>query len=87
MDSLCIKQTVCKVLKISQYGKYLVAYVLKIALSYGYSIVCPFYGVAFDPGFVQQSTSGGKGSLLLCYKCNVAVCAVRIFFVVSWVDL
>ena len=29
MDSLCIKQTVCKVLKIFQCGKYLVAYVLK----------------------------------------------------------
>ena len=28
MDSPCIKQTVCKVLKIFQYGKYLVAYVL-----------------------------------------------------------
>ena len=27
MDSPCIKQTVCKVLKIFQYGKYLVAYV------------------------------------------------------------
>ena len=31
MDSPCIKQTVCKVLKIFQYGKYLVAYVLKVA--------------------------------------------------------
>ena len=30
MDSPCIKQTVCKVLKIFQYGKYLVAYVLKV---------------------------------------------------------
>ena len=29
MDSPCIKQIVCKVLKIFQYGKYLVAYVLK----------------------------------------------------------
>ena len=29
MDSPCIKQTVCKVLKIFQCGKYLVAYVLK----------------------------------------------------------
>ena len=29
MDSTCIKQTLCKVLKIFQYGKYLVAYVLK----------------------------------------------------------
>ena len=28
MDSPCIKQTVCKVLKIFQCGKYLVAYVL-----------------------------------------------------------
>ena len=28
MDSPRIKQTVCKVLKIFQYGKYLVAYVL-----------------------------------------------------------
>ena len=30
MDSPCIKQTVCEVLKIFQYGKYLVAYVLKL---------------------------------------------------------
>ena len=30
MDSPCIKQTVCKVLKIFQCGKYLVAYVLNI---------------------------------------------------------
>ena len=30
MDGPCIKQTVCKVLKIFQYGKYLVAYVLKV---------------------------------------------------------
>ena len=29
MDSPCIKPTVCKVLKIFQHGKYLVAYVLK----------------------------------------------------------
>ena len=29
MDSPCIKQTVCKVFKIFQCGKYLVAYVLK----------------------------------------------------------
>ena len=29
MDSPCIKQTVCKVLNIFQYGKYLLAYVLK----------------------------------------------------------
>ena len=29
MDSPYIKQTVCKVLKIFQHGKYLVAYVLK----------------------------------------------------------
>ena len=40
MDSSCIKQTVCKVLNIFQYGKYLVAYVLnvrfmgKVALKY-----------------------------------------------------
>ena len=33
MDSPCIKQTVCKVLKIFQYGKYLVAYVLKEELA------------------------------------------------------
>ena len=33
MDSPCIKQTVCKVLKIFQYGKYLVAYVLNITFS------------------------------------------------------
>ena len=32
MDSPCIKQTVCKVLKIFQHGKYLVAYVLKLQL-------------------------------------------------------
>ena len=32
MDSPCIKQTVSKVLKIFQYGKYLVAYVLKFYL-------------------------------------------------------
>ena len=31
MDSPCIKQTVCKVLNIFQYGKYLVAYVLNIS--------------------------------------------------------
>ena len=32
MDSPCIKQTVCKVLKIFQHGKFLVAYVLKISI-------------------------------------------------------
>ena len=36
MDSPCIKQTVCKVLKIFQYGKYLVAYVLKVFASSKY---------------------------------------------------
>ena len=35
MDSPCIKQTVCKVLKIFQYGKYLVAYVLKASQKTG----------------------------------------------------
>ena len=30
MDSLCIKQTVCKVLNRFQHGEYLVAYVLNI---------------------------------------------------------
>ena len=34
MDSPCIKQTVCKVLKIFQYGKYLVAYVLNTGQKY-----------------------------------------------------
>ena len=38
MDSLCIKQTVCKVLNIFQYGKYLVAYVLNIGF-YAYAII------------------------------------------------
>ena len=32
MDSPCIKQTVCKVLKIFQHGKYLVAYVFNILM-------------------------------------------------------
>ena len=36
MDSPCIKQTVCKVLKIFQYGKYLVAYVLKTDARHGW---------------------------------------------------
>ena len=53
MDSTCIKQTVCKVLKIFQYGKYLVAYVLNLVFDmsstmsqplkvpvYGHSFVC-----------------------------------------------
>ena len=35
MDSPCIKQTVCKVLKIFQYGKYLVAYVLNSSVMLG----------------------------------------------------
>ena len=38
MDSPCIKQTVCKVLKIFQYGKYLVAYVLKSEWSWGHRL-------------------------------------------------
>ena len=40
MDSPCIKQTVCKVLKIFQYGKYLVAYVLNDndSVSFVYSL-------------------------------------------------
>ena len=33
MDSPCIKQTLCKVFKIFQCGKYLVAYVLKIMVN------------------------------------------------------
>ena len=37
MDSPCIKQTVCKVLKIFQYGKYLVAYVLNAGQKY---VIC-----------------------------------------------
>ena len=36
MDSPCIKQNVCKVLKIFQYGKYLVAYVLNLNFLYKY---------------------------------------------------
>ena len=32
MDSPCIKQTVCKVLKIFQHGKYLEAYVLNLGI-------------------------------------------------------
>ena len=45
MDSPCIKQTVCKVLKIFQYGKYLVAYVLKCknVVLYGMSGVAILY--------------------------------------------
>ena len=35
MDSPCIKQTVCKVFKIFQCGKYLVAYVLKAVFAEG----------------------------------------------------
>ena len=33
MDSPCIKQTVCKVFKIFQCGKYLVAYVLNFIIA------------------------------------------------------
>ena len=33
MDSPCIKQTVCKVLKIFQHGNYLVAHVLKYIMN------------------------------------------------------
>ena len=39
MDSPCIKQTVCKVLKIFQYGKYLVAYVLNMQKSHQNDVV------------------------------------------------
>ena len=43
MDSPCIKQTVCKVLKIFQYGKYLVAYVLKQGKVLGSYNECPMH--------------------------------------------
>ena len=50
MDSSCIKQTVCKVLKIFQHGKYLVAYVLKI-------FVMSIFGWPFNTGFTIPSSS------------------------------
>ena len=45
MDSPCIKQTVCKVLKIFQYGKYLVAYVLMVR---GFSVDKVVWDVSVD---------------------------------------
>ena len=47
MDSPCIKQTVCKVFKIFQCGKYLVAYVLK---GIGYEIL----SVAMSPSVYHR---------------------------------
>ena len=46
MDSPCIKQTVCKVLKKFQHGKYLVAYVLK---SYLFDSTDPEEGKSDSP--------------------------------------
>ena len=54
MDSPCIKQTVCKVLKIFQYGKYLVAYVSSNGCHYGVIFFKPeknleFFRLKNDP--------------------------------------
>ena len=59
MDSPCIKQTVCKVLKIFQYGKYLVAYVLKYYLNklfelFAYWVI--LHSFLSSPDFFSKST-------------------------------
>ena len=50
MDSPCIKQTVCKVFKIFQCGKYLIAYVLN-----------PFPGLKNKPGRIHCPYQGDTG--------------------------
>ena len=62
MDSPCIKQTVCKVFKIFQCGKYLVAYVLKLPMFLKVFVlsVCewPFYtGITVCPCAQKEAIS------------------------------
>ena len=66
MDSPCIKQTVCKVLKIFQYGKYLVAYVLKA--------YCLWSGVH---RIAEESTSDQTNLLPFCFLHLFPVCVIR----------
>ena len=54
MDSPCIKQTVCKVFKIFQCGKYLVAYVLNDVLR---PVVVPFINNQNGPVMFQQDNA------------------------------
>ena len=64
MDSPCIKQTVCKVLKIFQYGKYLVAYVLKLYLGgfteYTYPPLQNSQEFAFDGGVIFDTLANSN---------------------------
>ena len=84
MDSPCIKQTVCKVLKIFQYGKYLVAYVLNIiqlltnTLSYLQSTIttatgrCRYQTARFNiVSFVTKLNTYKPGVLFVGYKQTV----------------
>ena len=67
MDSPCIKQTVCKVLKIFQYGKYLVAYVLNMQQFGNTSEVFQNnfkYALLF---LILEASTFGKGLLLLLF--------------------
>ena len=59
MDSPCIKQTVCKVLKIFQYGKYLVAYVLKLSFVINIFVLTIFER-PFYKGFTVKSMENGQ---------------------------
>ena len=84
MDSPCIKQTVCKVLKIFQYGKYLVAYVLKRVLpeslerKYFSVHIAIFYKFAFHSCIIFFYFSKLRHDILFIYlfilfftKCTV----------------
>ena len=65
MDSPCIKQTVCKVLKIFQYGKYLVAYVLKFKKSQSTNTYHKERKKVFEPMFVLESKRKDKSGFVV----------------------
>ena len=72
MDSPCIKQTVCKVLKIFQCGKYLVAYVLKCQTVW--IPIRPGQNVGSDLGPNWKGLSAGDNVMLIFNaKLNISV--------------
>ena len=63
MDSPCIKQTVCKVLKIFQYGKYLVAYVLNMFFLKFY-----YGGTIVEYNVVSKTSKTGHSRASVSYR-------------------
>ena len=91
MDSPCTKQTVCKVLKIFQYGKYLVAYVFNTSEEAAIKVWKNIF-LVFPAKWPDVSAPINEWSprrlfaffFIACYECSSEVFVAVFVYVLLW---